>query len=498
MLDNHVLSPDLEEWRLRMRSEAVDFGLDFFEVIFEMVDYDEMNMVAAYGGFPTRYPHWRFGMQFEELQKQYSYGLAKIYELVINNDPCYAYLMRCNPLVDQKLVMAHVYGHSDFFKNNYWFSKTNRKMVDAMANHAVRVRRYIDTYGKDEVEEFIDVCLSLENLIDIHSSYFGRRTVQDEETIEEKRLAAQGTRFPTKPFMEAFVNPPEVLDLERNEIIAKLDRSEKFPTEPEADVLSFLLHNAPLRKWQRDIISIIRKEAYYFAPQGMTKIMNEGWASYWHSKIMTTRALDASEIIDYADHHSGTLGTRPGVGNPYKVGIELFRDIEDRWNKGCFGREYEDCTDLLAKRTWDRKLGLGREKIFEVRKIYNDVTFIDEFLTQEFCENNNLFTYRFDRQQSQYVIESREFQKIKAQFLDSLSNLGRPQIRIDDGNFKNRSELHLTHEYSGTPLRFDFAQATLENLYKIWTRPVHLESQIDGKRKLISYNGTRHDEKTLG
>ena len=123
MFHDRDLTPELVEWKDTIRQVAVDSGLDFFEVLFEMVDYDEMNMIAAYGGFPVRYPHWRWGMQFEELQKQYSYGMAKIYELVINNDPCYAYLMRCNPLVDQKLVMSHVYGHSDFFKNNAWFGK---------------------------------------------------------------------------------------------------------------------------------------------------------------------------------------------------------------------------------------------------------------------------------------------------------------------------------------------------------------------------------------
>ena len=169
MFHDRDLTPELVEWKDTIRQVAVDSGLDFFEVLFEMVDYDEMNMIAAYGGFPVRYPHWRWGMQFEELQKQYSYGMAKIYELVINNDPCYAYLMRCNPLVDQKLVMSHVYGHSDFFKNNAWFGQTNRKMVDTIANHAVRINRYIDEHGKDTVEQFIDVCLSPSVLLPKHA-----------------------------------------------------------------------------------------------------------------------------------------------------------------------------------------------------------------------------------------------------------------------------------------------------------------------------------------
>ncbi len=164
----------LADIQCQIEDYARGYGLDFFPTIFELVDADQLNAIAAYGGFPTRYPHWRFGMEYEQLSKGYHYGLQKIYELVINNDPCYAYLMRSNALTDQKLVMAHVYGHCDFFKNNYWFSQTNRKMMDEMANHGNRIRRYMDRFGVEEVEEFIDACLSIEDLIDIHSPFIKR------------------------------------------------------------------------------------------------------------------------------------------------------------------------------------------------------------------------------------------------------------------------------------------------------------------------------------
>src|SRR3972149_2265093 len=168
------LSSALQQLQTVIEGYAREFGLDFFEVRFEMLDYRMMNQVAAYDGFPPRYPHWRFGMEYEQLSKGYAYGLQKIYELVINNNPCYAYLMRSNGLVDQKLVMAHVYGHCDFFKNNYWFSQTDRKMMDEMANHGNRIRRYIDRFGIEEVETFIDACLSVEDLIDIPSPFVKR------------------------------------------------------------------------------------------------------------------------------------------------------------------------------------------------------------------------------------------------------------------------------------------------------------------------------------
>ena len=185
--------------------------------------------------------------------------------------------------------------------------------------------------------------------------------------------------------METYINPPAFIEEQKAKIAAKRKKKRLLPEEPRRDVLQFLLEHAPLENWERDILAMVRDEAYYFAPQAMTKISNEGWAAYWHSVIMTQRALTDSEVIDFADHHSGTLAMSPGRLNPYKIGIELFRDVEDRWNKGKFGRDYDDCDDLEARKRWDRKLGLGRQKIFEVRTIYNDVTFVDAFLTEEFC-----------------------------------------------------------------------------------------------------------------
>ena len=187
--------------------------------------------------------------------------------------------------------------------------------------------------------------------------------------------------------------------------------------------------------------------------------MNEGWASYWHSTIMTTKTLDPSELVDYADHHSGTMATQPGRLNPYKLGIELFRDIEERWNKGQFGPEYEECDDYEKRRRWDKELGLGRQKIFEVRKIHNDVTFIDTFLTPDFCRRHKLFSFKHNDQNETYEIESREFKKIKERLLFGLTNFGQPIIRVKDGNYRNRGELYLHHEHFGVDLKLDHAAA---------------------------------------
>lgn len=479
--DIAVLQPKIEKI-------AADYGLDFFPVIFELVDYDTVSQLAAYGGFPVRYPHWRFGMEYDQLSKGYRYGLQKIYEMVINTNPCYAYLMKSNPLVDQKLVMAHVYAHCDFFKNNYYFSHTNRKMIDEMANHAIRVRRYIDQVGLEAVEDFIDTCLTLENLIDYHSPYIKRQA--DVTGNGAVRPSGKIAKLRSKRYMEKYINPPELIEAQLEEQRAQQQEVQlSFPNEPERDVLLFLMEHAPMANWQYDILGIIREEAYYFAPQGMTKIMNEGWATYWHSTMMTQKILEPSEVIDYAEHHSGTIANHPGRLNPYRMGVLLFQNIEERWNRGQFGKEYDECDDYTVKKNWNKNLGLGREKIFEVRQHYNDVTFIDTFLTEEFCREQNLFSFAYNKGNKRYEIESREFHEIKQRLLQSLTNLGQPIIRVINGNYANRGELLLLHEYETVELDKNYASETLRNLYKLWKRPVHIQTKLDDKDITWDYDG---------
>ncbi len=1103
---NTNLPPHLRVLKDEIEGYARAFGLDFFETIFEVVDADDLNEIAAYGGFPTRYPHWSFGMQYEELKKGYEYGLSKIYEMVINNDPCYAYLMRCNHTVDQKLVMAHVYGHClapeteviteqgakpitevrvgdrvlthtgefkpvrvvarrhfkgpiyrvkvegaeesvritgehpvavlhgdglrwmpaselqggmfvglphakpvaigsgvklaprliqsmeilqlpiadlqakierelqenpflepradpqpglwfpegeedhchierdgftwqcilqpkveeydgyvynfsvaedesyvlsagltvhncDFFKNNAYFGHTTRKMMDEIANHAARIRHYVERFGEDEVESFLDKCMSIDDLIDIHSVAIKRRDDHSKYDFTpptgEEGDEGQPPRFKAKAYMSDYINPrtaPKAEDEERKQL--KNQRVPHFPEHPEKDALLFLIEHAPLKNWQRDILSIVRDEAYYFYPQGQTKIINEGWAclvsgslvatdrgflpideivrdrkpvrvsdgtgtqpvydwarfeerdtvlirtrrglrlegslthrvmladgawkplgevmigdrlrlargsnlwatetvkidgqlkrrrtmaevaaaagvspsllndvrrgrsaahrerllpflaqyekeqrelpkvfahrtdvrtpqlvdekfaaflgylsgdghnsdikrviglttgdepqadhfaalvselfgitprkkwnetkwrvlfssqtvkdflvslglktgyaarvktvpevilrspkpvvaaflralydcdgyagpagvilstsspkmaevvqllllnfgvlstlrphkdecwhvqtqgqsakvfreqigfglarkqarlteyvenrnwfkeereddeiisvergwaevfdvsveethryvaqglvnhnSFWHSTIMTQKVLEPSEVIDYADHHSGTMATSSRRLNPYKLGIELLRDIERRWNMGQFGAEWENCDDMEKKRTWDTQAGLGRQKVFEVRKIHNDITFIDTFLTPEFCKEYRLFSFNYNEPGGNYVIESREFQKIKQRLLFSLTNFGKPWIYVIDGNYRNRGELLLRHEHNGVDLKVDEARDTLANVQYIWARPVHLETLFDGHPTLMSFDGSEHTQQVIG
>jgi len=484
----------LEGELLRIRDEiygyALEFGLDFHEVRFEVCDYDTINILAAQGGFPSRYPHWRFGMDYDQLSKGYAYGLQKIYEMVINTNPCYAYLLNANHIVDQKIVMAHVYGHADFFKNNAWFANTDRNMLAVMANHGTKIRRYMEKYGQNRVEEFIDRVNSIENLIDVGTLF---------ETTESRRQSDERMKVAS----EEIANQTDDRSNALKSFMRAKDRNQPGPVAPteEAtnlrdkkvvsprDVMYYILDNAPLEEWESDILGILRDEAYYFLPQRLTKIMNEGWASYWHSHIMTTRALKASEIIDYADHHAGVMAMSKQNINPYKIGIELYRDIEYRWNTGRFGKEYNECEDMAVKHAWNKNLGLGRQKIFEVRKTHNDVSFIDEFFTEEFCMRQQLFTYKFNPRTGRNEIETRDFLDIKNKLLTQLSNFGSPVIEVESGNFQNRGELLLRHVHQGVDLDFGYASDTLRNLFALWKRPVNITSRQEEQNITLSFDG---------
>lgn len=495
MYKQTALPEELRQWQEKIEAWAKEYGLDFYTTVYEVLDWKQMNMVAAYGGFPNRYPHWRFGMEYDQLSKSYAYGLSKIYEMVINNDPCYAYLLYCNKIVDQKMVMAHVCGHNDFFKNNIYFGPTPKNMMDQMANHKTRIQRYIDKLGFDRVESFVDTCLSIENLIDYQKPFYKKSIVakKSEEELDEEKGHIHKLRVDKdKEYLEEYINPQAFVELQRQKQEENDRMSMKIPSHPDRDVMGFLLEHAPLSRWEYDILSIIRAEAYYFAPQAQTKIMNEGWASYWHSIIMTQKALSTSEVIDFADNHSGTMSMSGKRLNPYKIGIELYRHIEDRWNKGQFGKEYDNCDDMVEKRKWNKDLGLGRQKVFEVRKIYNDITFLDEFLTADFCREYKLFAYTYNPLSNRHEISDRDFSVIKKQLLNSLTNFGSPMISVIDANHDNRGELKLKHVHEGVDLDIQYARETLKNLHTIWKRPVLIETTLNDTIKIHYFDGREH------
>lgn len=431
------LSAQLRHEATRIERIARSAGLDFGDVAFEMVDARDVNALAAYGGFPVRYPSWRFGMDFERLDKGRQYGLSRIYELVINTDPAYAWLVRTNSDMEQKLVMAHVLGHADFFRNNVWFQPTDKGMLDRMADHGTRIRRAIDLHGQDTVEAFLDMCLVLDNLLD---PFLPLR-----EHMKVRAAANRDPRVTAEPSFEA---------------VRERALTGGGSRPPTFDLLGFLAERAPLQEWQRDLLRIVRAEAYYFLPQRMTKIMNEGWASFWHSRILTGGVLDASEVVEFADCHSGATASAPGQLNPYKLGIEMFRTAEER--------------------------GLD---IFRLRRAHNDASFVDAIVDEDFVARHALFLFGKNGRTGRTEVETREFRVVKERMLADLSWGGLPRIELVDDDHAGRGELILRHHHDGRDLQLAHAADTLKSVARLWGASVHIETREEATVRWISSDG---------
>lgn len=272
---------------------ARGFGLDFYPMRYEICPAEIIYTFGAYG-MPTRFSHWSFGKQFHKMKLHYDLGLSKIYELVINSNPCYAFLLDSNSLIQNKLIVAHVLAHCDFFKNNVRFQNTKRDMVESMAATAERIRRYEIQFGKKEVETFLDAVLAIDEHID--PSLMRPKlawSLEDEGDEESPQIAAT-------PYDDLWK-----LDDSANKQPSQ-PRKKQFPPKPEKDLLLFIeSYSRELTDWQRDILTMMREEMLYFWPQLETKIMNEGWASYWHQRIIREMDLTSGEAIEFAKLNAG-------------------------------------------------------------------------------------------------------------------------------------------------------------------------------------------------
>lgn len=412
-----------------------------------------------------------------------------------NTSPCYIYCMDSNTLVDNVDVIAHAIGHNDFFKNNIFFEPTDDNMMNKLANHGTRIRKYMARWGYEVVTEFIDHCLRLDTLIDPNKAW--KKKNIKEVVVRDERIYAHPDRLHSKNnYMDEWVNKKDFIENQKSEI--KKAEAASFLDlfgGPQKDILGFLKDCAPLKPWQQDIISMLYDEAMYFAPQRATKMINEGWASFCDYHMLCRMGLvslgqktEDSGIWHYAEHKMRVLGGKYSQ-NPYKLGFELFLDIEDRWNKGKFGSEWENCDDMHEKENWNKNLGLGIEKIFEVRKNYNDFLMIQEFFTPEFCEAKKFFEWkRFSN--GEYKIVNKDFPSIKKKMLQRYMNGGLPDIRLLDPNHLGKGWMYLEHQWDGRPLLDSYVRETITSLQKIWKNTVVLSSKTkDGDEYCYICNG---------
>jgi len=458
-----------------IREIASEFGLDFIPQEFDIVPAGKMLEILAYR-LPVNYSHWSFGRDYEMERTKHEHGYSVPYEVVFNSDPARAYLMETNPLPIQVLVMAHVYAHNDFMKNNRHFKITRRDMISSASEAAIRFRRYEEDYGRESVEKLIDAGMSIEWNIDPDELIRPETEAEARERLYgwSGALVAEGGFDDVLPVKKKSKSREEKLELRR-----------KTPPEPTMDILKYVIENSPVlsEEWQKDILSTIRSQALYFLPYRRTKIMNEGWATYWHQKLMNRlfaeKFLSAEEHGYYNLYNSRVKAHNPRAINPYLLGSALFQSIEMRWNKGRFGPQYEACSDAREKENWDLHLNKGLDKIKEVRRTHMDWFFVDEFLDEEVVEDLQLYIYQEIDKGDHLDLEVREtdWRKLKRLLVQSLSNWGVPRVLVMDGNYKNSSQLYLKHEFEGLPLDEQYCRKTLEHLHSLWGRPVYLETR---------------------
>ncbi|WP_340022316.1 SpoVR family protein [Paenibacillus sp. FSL K6-1096] len=445
---------------------ASGFGLDFYPMRYEICPADIIYTFGAYG-MPTRFGHWSFGKTFHKMKSQYDFGLSKIYELVINSNPCYAFLLDGNSLVQNKLIVAHVLAHCDFFKNNMRFSMSNRDMVESMSATADRINDYSVTYGTDTVESFIDSVLSIQEHIDpslIQPRKLGKTHLL-EAKMKERKGATPGNSGPASPYSELWELDPD----ESAGPAPDANNKKPFPPEPEKDIVWFIQqYSTVLEDWQRDIMTMLRDEMLYFWPQMETKIMNEGWASYWHQRIMRELDLTAEETVEYAKLNSAVVQPSRQSLNPYYLGLKIFEDIEKRWD---------------------------RDKMFEVRELDSDISFIRSYLSKELV--NDLDLYVFEKKGPEWKITDKAWENVRDQLVLARVNGGSPYLVIEDADYERNGELLITHRYESIELDLKYLERTLPHIYALWGRSVHLQTVVEDKKALFTYDGKKVQRKFL-
>jgi stage V sporulation protein R len=455
----------LRSWEERIAELAARYGLDCYPQEFEICDHHEMLGYMAYSGMPSRYPHWSYGKSFEKLKTLYDYALQGLpYEMVINSNPCLAYLMGDNSTCLNVLTIAHVYGHNDFFKNNFTFAPTRAEFTLAMfKSHADRVRAYVEdpSIGVERVEAILDAAhaLSLQR-----SRNLAIRKLPRSQQIDRAFEASLPRHDPHRDIhpQQAYVEP----DLR------------KVPLEPEEDIVLFIRdHNPYLAEWQKDLITIVDEEARYFIPQIETKIMNEGWASYWHYQIMSNLDLPPELRLEFMVNHNQVLQPRPGGLNPYHLGFALWTHIYESVE----GPGTPDHSRHTA----------GRDALFHARECERDSSFLRRFLDEKLMRSLGLF--EFGSKKNEMVVtevaDEAGWEKIKQTLVSSVGMGSIPVIKVEDADFEGMRTLLLAHAFDGRELDMENCEKTLAHAHRLWGRTIALRTVVAGNESLLVYDG---------
>ncbi len=437
----------LEDYGSRLEALAQRQGLDYYPVHFEEVPDSFMMEIAVYG-LPVRMPHWSFGVRYIYQLVQHRMGHSRLFEVVFPGNPGRAYLARNNSIPENTLVVAHVLGHADFSKHNELFRRSQEevgyRIVEQAAAHARRIAAAIEEHGQERVERVLDAALALEAHIDTGR---GLRRAAYPEYVEEHRATGTGDfrqRYRELPGEERAPASPE------------LRRRADLPPKPERDLLWFIANYAPeLEAWERDIFLAVREEAFYFYPVFACQIMNEGWASYWHARLLREADfLPQSEYLDAIKTHSDVV--RPhAVGqqaslsiNPYHLGFCMWEDIIERH---------------------------GLERAFAIREQDDDFSFIRNYLTEDLAHELQLFCYEADRDGGVEAVGA-DMNELRDTILAPKYNFGAPAIAVRHVRTDGTLELDHESDADGRGLDLKRAERVIEYIHQLWRRPVQLDT----------------------
>ncbi len=463
---------------------ATRFGLDTYPVQLEVITAEQMIDAYASVAMPVNYRHWSFGKQFIATEKSYRRGqMGLAYEIVINSNPCIAYLMEENTMPMQALVIAHAcYGHNSFFKGNYLF----RMWTDASSiiDYLLYARNYVtsceERHGVDAVEQLLDSCHALMN----HGVDRYRRP-QKLSLAQEQARRREREEYTQLQINDLWRTLPRTVGRQQEE------KSQRFPSEPQENLLYFIEKNAPLLEpWQREIVRIVRKVAQYFYPQRQTQVMNEGWATFWHHTLLNTMyddgCLSDGFMIEFMSSHTNVVFQPPvahphyGGINPYALGFGLYRDLR----RVCEAPTPEDRRWFpdIAGSDWQRTLDYAMRH-------FKDESFIGQFLSPQLMREMRLFSILDDAEKTELEVSAIHDDSGYRLVREALSrqydlNCREPDIQIWDVNVRGDRALTLRHtRHDNRPLNDD-ANEVLKHVARLWGFDVRLES-VDSRGRVL-------------
>ena len=423
---------DLQKWDDKIIEIAKDYGLDWYPINYEICDYYEMIGHMSYHGMPSHYQHWSFGKTFERTHQMYNLGMSGLpYELIINSNPSIAYLMQENPLYLQVLIMAHCVGHSDFFKNNRIFKDTDAdNVVSRFRNARRRIQKYSENIniGHTKVETL---------LTNLHSISF-----------QVNRYGLK--RLTKKQKKQAYIDRVNREKDSGEKSVVAMPRKTLFSSDD--DILAFLAEYGKFDDWELDIINIVRDESFYFIPQIRTKILNEGWASFWHYKIIHDLELDQSMHLPFIKMHNAVVRPHTSNINPYHLGFHIFQKIE-------------------------REQGL--DECFFIRENQDDESAIRCYLDIDDFRDLNLFTYALekDHYKIEEVSDEAGWLKVREDLIKTTGINNFPKINVED--IDSDGTLVLKHEHVGRDLDIEYADKVIANIQQLWKDKVKMYTILE-------------------